>query len=161
MRRIDLVGYVGATISLYGYLSLNFMNFGNAPVFGALDATFGWIYLHTFNLLVPYENWNFGLIAGIYFICFLSCFMVLNRNIRPAQNIRTTIALTSAIVLLTEVGIYLSQPYFLNVYVISAQAGTVLSGFTNLDLMLVSAFCLVLTSTPAGRLTKLVGQPLL
>ena len=58
--RLDLMGYAGAAASLYGYMSLNFMNFGKVPVVGSLDATFGWNYLHTFNLLVPYESCNHG-----------------------------------------------------------------------------------------------------
>ena len=160
MRRLDLIGYVGATISLYGYLSLNFMNFGSLPVIGSLDATFGWIYLHSFNLLVSYEAWNYGLFAGIFLGAFLICFMVLNRHLKPLENLRNTVALTSAIVLLTEIGIYLSQPWFLNVYVISAQAGTTFSWFTNLDLMVVASMCLALTSVPVKHRARLTA-PLL
>ena len=157
MKKVDLAAYFGITASLYGYLSLNFMNFGSVPVIGNLDAAFGWIYLHTFNLFVSYQSWDFGLFAGTFLGVFLTCFMVLNRNLRRLEFLRTTIALTSAIVLLTEVGIYLSQPWFLNVYVVSAQAGTALNWFTNLDLIIVASVCFVLTSVPVKRLERING----
>ena len=148
MKPADSAAYVGSVISLFGYLSLNFMNFGSVPVFGAFDQTFGWIYLHSFNLLLPYESWDYGLIAGVYFATFLVCFMTLNRHQGLLHNVWNTIALTSAIVLLTELGIYLSQPWFLNVYVITAQAGTSLAWFSNLDLMVVASVVLLMTSVP-------------
>lgn len=159
MKPVDYAAYAGATVSLYGYLSLNFMNFGTVPVVGSLDATFGLLYLRTLNLVFPYRNWDFGLIAGVYLGVFLACFMVLNRRLRPVENLHVVLALTSAVVLLTEIGICVSQPWFLNVYVISAQAGTSLSWFTNFDLMVASASCLILASLPASIVSRMKQQP--
>ena len=154
MKRADYAAYVGVAISLYGFLALNFMNFGSIPFLGQFNATFGWFYLHSLNLLFPYENWNFGLFAGVYFMVFLLCFMFLNRHLRFVENFRSTVAVCSAVVLLTEFGIYLSQPWFLNVYVISAQAETALSWFTNLDFMAVALSSLLLASVPARSFAK-------
>jgi len=152
---VDLAAYFGLTASLYGYLSLNFMNLGSVPVVGRLDASFGWIYLHTLNLLFPYEAWDYGLIAGIYLCVLLVCFVFLNRHLRFINNLRSTISLCSGLMMFTGVGVYLSQPWFLNVYVISAQAGTLLSWFTNLDLMVVALVLLVLSSIPERALVRL------
>jgi len=157
LKKVDLAAYIGITVSLYGYLSLNFMNFGSVSVIGNLDATFGWIYLHTFNMLVPYQSWDFGLFAGTFLGVFLFCFMVLNRNLKPLGFLRVTVGMTSAIVLFTEIGICLSQPWFLNVYVISAQAGTAMNWFTNLDLTIVASFCFALTSVPVKHLERING----
>lgn len=160
MKAIDVAAYTGATLSLYGYLSLNFMNFGSVPVVGSLDATFGLLYLRTLNLLFPYQNWDFGLVAGVYLGAFLACFVVLNRRLRLTENLHAVFALTSAVVLLTEIGICLSQPWFLNVYVISAQAGTSLSWFTNFDLIVAAASCLIIAWMPASILSRVKQEAL-
>jgi hypothetical protein len=158
MKLVDLAAYSGATVSLFGYLSLAFMNFGYFPPLSWVDQMFGVAYLHSLNPLFPYSGWDFGLIACIYLSLFLLCFAFLNRGLGFFKSLRSTVALGSCFMLLTEVGIYATQPIFLNVHVIQAQAGSFLSGFTNLDLMTVSSLLLTITSIPfrsvASRIEK-------
>ena len=155
MRRLlDSILLVSLTLGLFGYLSLVFMNFGYFPGLSWVDQAFGFAYLHSLNLLVGYSNWGFGLSACVYLSILLLSFLFLNRRRGLKLNLRDTLGLGSGSMLLTEVGITLTQPQFLNIHVINAQQGTILASFSNLDLIAASStglICAVAVSILMGK----------
>lgn len=141
--RVDTFSVILMVFSLFGFLG-NVMldyNWGTNPITNSIAM----LYAATLRQIIPLPLGYYGVGAGIYLGLFLLSFLLLNRREPLRVNVLETIRLTSATVILFELGLYYFVPYFMDKWVVEAFRNTPLQSFTNIDLLALAIGVLVST----------------